>query len=503
MTAKDKEENLNAVLLLDEKKVTSPPTTDNTVEQVQGLSTKDYVIVTVLFAINLLNYMDRLTTAGILTSIQAFYNLHDSEAGLIQTIFIVVFMLFAPLWGYLGDRHNRKWLMTIGLAMWVAAVLLSSFCPPKMFYMFLLLRGIMGIGMASYSIIAPTVIADFFVASRRSNVLMFFYFAIPIGSGLGYMVSGLVAGLTGDWQWGIRVTSFYGFVCILAIIFAVPEPNRERSSENDENLDSSYLHDIFYLLKNKTYVFSTLGVTFVMFVAGTLSWWVPTLINHAVAAKQGLNDTSLLAKEYTEATGLYFGAITCISGLVGVGLGSISSSLWKSGSLCFMGKKTKRADALVSGIGSAVAAPLLLIICIIIYSNMTLAWILILFMITAICLNWAIAVDLILYIIPPSKRGAATAFQTFIGHALGDASGPYIIGIISDWVRKDDESPYGKFHSLIISFYVPNVLLVLSAVGFFISAYTLSGDLKNLEGQNSSKSNEVEGSDEKKDVISL
>ncbi|KHJ77129.1 hypothetical protein OESDEN_23251 [Oesophagostomum dentatum] len=59
---------------------------------------------------------------------------------------------------------------------------------------------------------------------------------------------------------------------------------------------------------------------------------------------------------------------------------------------------------------------------------------------------------------------------------FGDASGPYIVGLISDAIRGDDDSPYGHYHSLIISFYLPNALLVVSAVLFFFSAYTFVKD---------------------------
>ena len=50
-----------------------------------------------------------------------------------------------------------------------------------MFKLFLLLRGVVGIGEACYSTIAPTIIADLFVSTLRSRILMLFYFAIPIG----------------------------------------------------------------------------------------------------------------------------------------------------------------------------------------------------------------------------------------------------------------------------------------------------------------------------------
>lgn len=46
---------------------------------------------------------------------------------------------------------------------------------------FAFFRGLVGIGEASYSTIAPTIISDLFVGNVRSKMLAFFYFAIPVG----------------------------------------------------------------------------------------------------------------------------------------------------------------------------------------------------------------------------------------------------------------------------------------------------------------------------------
>ena len=39
----------------------------------------------------------------------------NAAVGVFQTAFIVAYMLLAPLFGYLGDRYNRKLLMTVGI----------------------------------------------------------------------------------------------------------------------------------------------------------------------------------------------------------------------------------------------------------------------------------------------------------------------------------------------------------------------------------------------------
>uniref|UniRef100_A0A3B3TFZ4 Major facilitator superfamily (MFS) profile domain-containing protein n=1 Tax=Paramormyrops kingsleyae TaxID=1676925 RepID=A0A3B3TFZ4_9TELE len=46
---------------------------------------RSYVVVAVLCYVNLLNYMDRYTIAGILDSIQTYFNIDDGSAGLLQT----------------------------------------------------------------------------------------------------------------------------------------------------------------------------------------------------------------------------------------------------------------------------------------------------------------------------------------------------------------------------------------------------------------------------------
>lgn len=85
----------------------------------------------------------------------------------------------------------------------------------KSFTFFLLCRGVVGIGEASYSTVAPTIIADMFIGSERTLMLTIFYIAIPFGrfdllsrnifkffSGLGYISGSRIGALTGAWQWG-------------------------------------------------------------------------------------------------------------------------------------------------------------------------------------------------------------------------------------------------------------------------------------------------------------
>lgn len=45
----------------------------------------------------------------------------------VLSVFICSFLLLAPLFGYLGDRYNRKYIMIGGLTVWLATAAGSSF----------------------------------------------------------------------------------------------------------------------------------------------------------------------------------------------------------------------------------------------------------------------------------------------------------------------------------------------------------------------------------------
>nr|AAI10049.1 Similar to spinster-like protein [Rattus norvegicus] len=251
-------------------------------QRITGLSRgHSTLIVVVLCYINLLNYMDRFTVAGVLTDIEQFFNIGDGSTGLIQTVFISSYMVLAPVFGYLGDRYNRKYLMCGGIAFWSLVTLGSSFIPREHFWLLLLTRGLVGVGEASYSTIAPTLIADLFVADQRSRMLSIFYFAIPVGSGLGYIAGSKVKDLAGDWHWALRVTPGLGVLAVLLLFLVVQEPPRgavERHSGSPPLSPTSWWADLKALARNPSFVLSSLGFTAVAFVTGSLALWAPAFL---------------------------------------------------------------------------------------------------------------------------------------------------------------------------------------------------------------------------------
>ena len=61
--------------------------------------------------------------------IRDYYAIDSKRLGLLQTSFILSYMFLSPVFGYLGDRWKRKYLMVIGLLGWSLVTFAGSFVP--------------------------------------------------------------------------------------------------------------------------------------------------------------------------------------------------------------------------------------------------------------------------------------------------------------------------------------------------------------------------------------
>ncbi|KAL3856420.1 hypothetical protein ACJMK2_011184 [Sinanodonta woodiana] len=425
---------------------------------------KGYLIIAVLFFINLLNYMDRFTIAGVLKDIQTYYDIGNKEDGLLQTIFIATYMVFSPIFGYLGDRYVRKYIMTGGILFWTVVTLAGSFVPNKYFYIFLILRGLVGVGEASYSTIAPTIIADLFAKEQRTRMLMIFYFAIPVGSGLGYIVGANVAKLFGQWQYALRVTPILGLICVALIIFIVKEPKRGMSEGGTNLHNTSFLTDLKELVKNKSFMFSTFGFTCVAFVTGALALWAPLFMQDSISIQGSAPDQASVS--------LQFGIITVVAGFVGVALGAEGSRHLK--------KYNPRADPLICAFGLLCCTPFLFFALVLSEHHTAATWALIFIGETFLCLNWAIVADILLYVVIPTRRSTAEAFQILTSHALGDAGSPYLIGQVADLLsgkfKGDPQSAHVQFFTLQLALYITPFICVVGGAFFLTTALFIVDD---------------------------
>ncbi|GIX91234.1 hypothetical protein CDAR_179562 [Caerostris darwini] len=430
-------------------------------EKAESKTFNKKTIVAILCLINLINYVDRFTLAGTLKDVQEYYSLGNTEAGLIQTSFICSYMIMAPVFGYLGDRYSRKKIIAFGVLFWSITTLLGSFIPRHLFGIFIFLRALVGTGEASYSTIAPTIIGDLFSKDKRSTMLAVFYFAIPFGSGFGYIVGDSVTQLTGEWQWALRVTPAIGILCVALTFIFVKDPPRGEAEGGTNFEHSTITADLLDLCKTKSYVYSTLGFTSVTFATGALGWFGPKYMELAYA-KHTLDPAPSKAP-------LIFGVITCFAGIIGVIIGTTASQHFR--------RKNPRADPLICGIGVLISVPLIFFGVIYSEHSQIISWILIFLGEVCLCVNWTIVADMLLYVIVPTRRSIAEAVQILVSHALGDASSPYIIGLVSDGIAHSSTNEgIHEYLSLQYALYIPTAVLVIGAYFFFLTAKHIEKD---------------------------
>uniref|UniRef100_A0A8C9E622 SPNS lysolipid transporter 2, sphingosine-1-phosphate n=1 Tax=Phocoena sinus TaxID=42100 RepID=A0A8C9E622_PHOSS len=425
---------------------------------------------------NVLNYLDRYTVAGVLLDIQQHFGVKDRGAGLLQSAFICSFMVAAPIFGYLGDRFNRRVILSCGIFFWSAVTFSSSFIPQQHFWLLVLSRGLVGIGEASYSTIAPTIIGDLFTKNTRTLMLSVFYFAIPLGSGLGYITGSSVKQAAGDWHWALRVSPILGMITGTLILVLVPATKRGHADQLGGQLKArtSWLRDMKALIRNRSYVFSSLATSAVSFATGALGMWIPLYLHRAQVVQKAAETCS--SPPCAAKDSLIFGAITCFTGFLGVVTGA-GATRW-----CRL--RTQRADPLVCAVGMLGSAIFICLIFVAAKSSIVGAYICIFVGETLLFSNWAITADILMYVVIPTRRATAVALQSFTSHLLGDAGSPYLIGFISDLIRQSTkDSPLWEFLSLGYALMLCPFVVVLGGMFFLATALFFLSDRAKAEQQ--------------------
>ncbi|XP_069359523.1 protein spinster isoform X3 [Maniola hyperantus] len=370
---------------------------------------KEYMTVGILCFVNLINYMDRFTLAGVLDDVKTEFGIGDDKAGLLQTVFVIAYMVFAPIFGYLGDRYSRRLIMAFGVALWCLTTFAGSFI--QSFVPFTIFRGLVGIGEASYSTIAPTIISDLFVGNVRSKMLAFFYFAIPVGSGFGYIVGSVVGAAANNWRWGLRVTPFLGLAAVALILWVMENPERGQAEESRMK-PTSYQEDLRSLVRNPSFMLSTLAFTCVAFVTGALAWWGPQFIYLGL---------TLQARGVTQESVSYkFGLVGMAAGALGVPLGSALAQRLR--------RRCPDCDPIICGLALLASAPLVFLALATVNHTGSLAYLLVFLGMLTCNLTWSIVADIVLGVVHLRRaddgvgRGGRAAGRV-AGRRAGEAMG--------------------------------------------------------------------------------
>jgi len=145
----------------------------------------------VLVLVYIVNFIDRQIISILVGDIQRDLQVSPAQVGFLYgTAFAVFYALFGIPLGRLADSWYRGRLMAMGLALWSSMTALSGFATS--FTMLAAARIGVGIGEASASPAAYSMISDSFPKERRATALSIYSSGLYIGGALSLPIGGFV-----------------------------------------------------------------------------------------------------------------------------------------------------------------------------------------------------------------------------------------------------------------------------------------------------------------------
>ncbi|MGL5839531.1 MAG: spinster family MFS transporter [Sphingorhabdus sp.] len=159
----------------------------------QKASPYAWYVLGILVVVYMFNFIDRQILAILANDIKADLGISDAHLGFLYgTAFGVFYALFGIPLGKLADSWNRTRLLAIGLTVWSGMTALSGFA--KDGTQLTLARFGVGIGEASASPSAYSLISDWFPKKQRATALSIYASGLYIGGGLSLLIGSYIVG---------------------------------------------------------------------------------------------------------------------------------------------------------------------------------------------------------------------------------------------------------------------------------------------------------------------
>jgi MFS family permease len=438
-----------------------------------------YYVLGILILVYTLNFLDRQILGILATPLKAEFQLTDRQFGLMSGLaFALLYTTLALPIAWLADRFSRVWIMTTALTVWSGFTALCGMVGG--FWQLFLCR--MGVGIGEAGGVAPaySLLADYFPKHQRARALAAYAFGIPIGTGAGTLVGGLLAATHG-WRTAFIVVGAIGLVVAPLYRLTVRDPRRggydapkaapARSDRSDRSDSApgvprgpSFGAVVKTVLPKPSFWLLSFGAASSSVCGYGVALWLPSFFQRSL----GLT---------LSQTAWYYSGIALIGGMLGI---------WLGGSMADrLGAKSRSAYPMVPAIAFLVSVPSFLLAMNsgallspftggtsdTSWQALTLAFVIFLVP-TGLNLVWLGPITAtIQHLVPPPMRTTASALFLLINNLLGIAVGIYYFGWMSDLLR-----PMFGEESLRWSIYSGMIFYVAAAALFIIASRKLDKD---------------------------
>jgi MFS family permease len=389
----------------------SNPTKENGLPAV-SLKYAWYVAI-VLMLCNTLSFIDRQILGLLVTPIKNDLGLSDTSIGLLQGLAFGLFytLLGIPM-GRFVDRGNRRNLVAAGILCW--SVMTAACAGARGFGSLFLARMGVGVGEATLSPSAFSIISDYFPRERLGTALSIFSMGVSFGAGLALIIGGLIIDAVGSWRLTFIIVGLPGILATL-LLLTIKEPVRkDLLSGRSSHLSIREVVDQVRL-RWRSIAGICLALAFQAMSNYAQQSWLPTYFVRVHGWQ-------------TKQAGLTLGLIALGTGLLGAYCG---------GALCDRWQRARKADApLRVAVLATVCTPLLFLAALLTpVINVQVALLVPGYFFLAMPIGTSYAS--LQLILPNQVRGQIGALQLFTLNLFGLILGPFLPGFLNDYVFKD------------------------------------------------------------------
>lgn len=419
-----------------------------------------WYVVSILLIVYIFSFIDRQILALLVGPIKTDLQITDTQMSYLMGLSFAVFYTFfgIPL-GRLADSRKRTTIVGLGLAVWS---LMSAGCGIAKGYLQLLaMRVGVGVGEASLSPSAYSLITDYFRPRRLALAISVYGAGIYLGSGMAFLLGGLVVrfatghdayefavlGTVRPWQLVFFVIGLPGLIFAL-MLFTVREPVR-RGLMRGETTSIPLAHVVEYLRDNwKTFVCHSVGFSLLSLIGYGASQWIPAMYIRVHNWDPG-------------ATGVRYGIAVIVFGTAGIVYGGrLAERLAERGY-----SDSKMRAGLIGALCHlpfGILFPLM--------PNGWLAYVMMCPATFALAMPFGVAPAAIQEMMPNRMRGQASAIYLFIVNLIGLGMGPSAVAWCTDYIFRDESMVN---YSLLLSGASANILSI-TLLGFGLTQFRKS-----------------------------
>ncbi|MEW6209685.1 MAG: MFS transporter [Acidobacteriota bacterium] len=421
-----------------------------------------WYVVGVLTLVYVFSFIDRQILNLLVRPIRRDLGITETEMSLLQGFsFAVFYTFFGIVLGKLADTRSRRGLIAAGFVFW--SMMTAGCGVAKNFFQMLLFRMGVGVGEASLSPAAYSLITDYFPKERRATAISVYSMGIYIGSGLALVLGGWVIGLVGgrenfdlpligetrSWQVIFFIVGLPG-VLLALLMYTVREPVRRglrliRAADGSMKKTQTSMREAYnYMFQNRTtFLCHTIGFALLSFSSYGASAWIPTFYQRVHGWSQA-------------KSGIVYGLIVGIASTLGVVAGGRLAD--------YLAQRGRRNATMFVGVLVSIAwFPFGML-----YPIMSDATWVTVFLIPAAFLASApfgVAPAAIQQIMPNEMRGQASAVYLFVVNLIGLGIGPTAVAVTTQVVFQNDNMIHYS-------------LLIVGTVAHIVSALLLWYGLK-------------------------